>query len=137
MALIELKNTTNRILTSFNNLVTGILETLNPNGSIKKIFGNWEAKNLNTIYQAQTDGLVTAFAVTIGVGYEVTLQGVTDINSPPSIARTRDSAFYTAGFGNVSAGITMPVKKNHYWRVEMWKAGVLTTSAVYWLPIGE
>lgn len=37
MALIELKTTANRILTAFNNLVTGILVSLNSDGTLKNI----------------------------------------------------------------------------------------------------
>lgn len=136
MALIEQKTVTDRILTAFNNLVTGILISLNSDGTLKRKFGAWESKNVNTIYQADTDGIVHAHTSITGANQPVTLYGATEINTPPVTVRIRDSNIYPAGGPTAMVGITMAVKKGNYWRVTRTTTGVVVEEAVYWLPLG-
>jgi hypothetical protein len=88
------------------------------------IFGEWEEREKNIVYYAETDGFVTAR------GYSSSpsnIGGWSDENNPPI---TRRVTCNTPGDGR-GGGITMPVKKGHYWKV----TGSLI-QAVYWLPLG-
>ena len=87
-------------------------------------FGNWESRNINTVYKAATDGfVVTSNAPPSGVHY-----GYTDSNSNPTTLRTGND-----GQGDVE-GIMMPVRKGDYWRVYQ-PTPINTSNKVYWLPI--
>jgi len=91
----------------------------------EKMFGGWESKEGNTIYQALTDGFVVAHIYSSS-GRIIT--GYTDGNNPPSTRRVINE-----GDGNVgSASITMPVRQGNYWRIEV--TGAVT---VYWIPFGN
>jgi len=83
------------------------------------IFGAWASKSNNTIYQADTDGFVTAFSTSNG-----TVSGITDSNSSPSTVRVSSSEPSIA-YGS----ICFPVKKDDYWKT----TGAAT---VYWIPLG-
>ena len=71
-------------------------------------FGDWLARNNNTVYQAATDGIVHATA-----NY-ANLQGLTDNANPPITERRRWDA---GGYGEPVGGITFAVKKGDYWKV--------------------
>ena len=85
-------------------------------------FGAWVSKSNNTVYQAATDGFVMAY----GYG-DSTIYGYTDSSSSPTTLRIKDGQVSAAGWGNY--GITMPVRKNDYWKVT-------GASTVNWLPVG-
>lgn len=137
MALIEQKNTKNRILTAFNNLVTGILVTLNPNGTLKPFFGVWDPKAFNTMYTAVADSIIIAYSHVSGSGYYVRIEGLTDTNTPPTTTRVANASYYHAGTTTGYAGITMPVKKGHKWRVIRSGIGAPVDEAVYSLQTGH
>lgn len=137
MALIELKNTTNQILTSFNNLVTGILETLNPNGTVKKIFGDWETKLFNTKYQAPTDGIVHTWSHTAGLGHDTRLIGVTSPDNNIYLARCASTAIGSDTIADTYDGFSMAVKKGEWWEVEKLVIGGPDIAFLFWRPIGE
>ncbi len=82
------------------------------------IFGAWASRSDSTVYQAATDGVVCAWDST---GNPV--EGLTDGSTPPTITRMVNEN--TGGGGN--AGVTMPVKKNDYWKVT-------GSTTVWWLP---
>ena len=81
----------------------------------------------NTAYQATTDGMVCAFSRTTG---RATLIGYTDSNSSPSteIFNLRDAGPQDQ---TSTCNITMPVKKNDYWKVN--GNGTVT---IRWMPLG-
>ena len=83
------------------------------------VFGAWETKSNNTVYQAATDG----FALARCAYTTDAIDGYTDSANPPTVLRLR------AGSGTPS--ITMPVRKGDYWKV----VGPSDT-VVYWIPIG-
>lgn len=94
-------------------------------------FGDWVTIGINiaggTVYgPATTDGFVTAMA------WDSHLQGYTDANNPPTTMRIRHN-LYHSGSGS---GITMPVKKGHYWKVEI-QGGDNLIDALYWIPLGQ
>ncbi len=85
-----------------------------------KKLGAWLGRTNNTVYQAATDGTVCAYNSTTALEVE----GLTDINNPPTIARQKDSAD-PVGY---AACISMPVRKNDYWKVE-------NATTVFWIPL--
>lgn len=92
-----------------------------------KGFGSWVALANNTVYLAETDGIVTAWATTAGP--DIGIQGFTDANNPPTTVRA-----FSFGSGDCGAnrpGITMPVKKGDYWKVNS------NTADVCWIPLGK
>ena len=81
-------------------------------------FGSWTSKNNNIVYQAVSDGFVCAYGAAPS-----TVRGYTDSSNPPGTQRLLSAS------GTSAQSITMPVKKNDYWKVT-------GASTVYWLPIG-
>ena len=94
-------------------------------------FGDWVDKSSNYgAQQATTDGIVMAY--TNGLENEDELRGYTDANSNPSTLRAYYRAPRAYADSHVRYTLTMPVKKDHYWKVEG-SAGEI--SEVYWIPI--
>ncbi len=85
-------------------------------------FGTWELRTNNTNYLAGSDGIVTAYN-----GGGITIHGYTDSSSSPTTVRIYNQGDASTG----NTGLTMPVRKGDYWRVEG------ATGAVYWIPIGN
>ena len=84
------------------------------------MFGVWESKSNDTVYQATTDGFVCAWS-SASTSY---VTGFTDSNNPPTVARVANSS------GDYDrSGITMPVRKGDYWKVT-------DAQSVYWIPLG-
>lgn len=77
-------------------------------------FGAWATKTNNTVYQAATDGFVTARGTSVVVGY-------TDASNPPTTQRA----------GDVVYTLIMPVRKGDFWKV----TGADTS--LYWISLGE
>jgi hypothetical protein len=93
------------------------------------VFGSWSVIGTNiaggTNYgPAATDGIVTATA------WDGHLQGFTDSTATPTRMVIRHN-LYHSGSGS---GITMPVKKGDYWRVET-QGGDGLIDGLYWLPV--
>lgn len=91
------------------------------------IFGTWSASVTGTVYQAATDGFVTAYTESISAGNNDVI-GYADATTAPSIVRIK-SVCTNAG---ESASISFPVKKNDYWKVDSGAANGTVT--VFWLP---
>lgn len=85
-------------------------------------FGAWEEKSPGTVYQAMTDGVVLAFTV------DNEVLGYTDGSNPPTTLRAPNHDVNTTG-----GGITMPVRKNDYWKVVT--EFNVAPDKVYWLPL--
>lgn len=90
---------------------------------IKDLFGSYETKSNNTIYQATTAGEVEAYATGTGAA---ALTGITDSNASPTTVVMRNSS---SELGNGGCGIKFSVKKDEYWKV----TGCTT---VRWRPAG-
>lgn len=91
-----------------------------------KPFGAWTAKDIGTIYQAESDGILCA-AYT-GNDVSSTFSLLSDASTPPTVAR---SFSHVEKSGTQYAGAVCPVKKNEYYRVTSIGGG---TPLIYWLP---
>lgn len=79
--------------------------------------GAWETKAPDTVYQAATDGFVTAY--NDGASR---VAGYSDSSNPPTTKRV--------GSAQDADGIMMPVRAGDYWKVPASAGG----GVVYWLP---
>lgn len=93
--------------------------------------GAWVSKSVTTIYQAATDGIVTAFVQ--NANNNTNLQGITDNSATPSTIRARFSSSSGASGGSYCS-IMFPVKKNDYYQVTYATADTIT---IYFIPIGS
>ena len=101
-------------------------------GVTNAAFGSWESRNKDTIYQAATDGIITANLSDTG-GLCIAM-GYSDSNATPSTLRCSAKA----GVSSInSASFTMPVKKNDYYRVSYVRISGSDTYnlSIYWLPL--
>jgi len=85
-------------------------------------FGSWLSRSKDTNYKATTDGFVTAYQSAVGDGY---IQIKTDNTTPPTTIRIKSKSF-----SQQEMGVSCPVKKGDYWRVESEKA-----VTIYWIPL--
>ena len=84
------------------------------------MFSAWESKSNDTVYEATTDGFVTAWRTPAG-----TIEAYSDGNNPPTTLRNYSSS------GNGNANVSFPVKKGDYWKVTG------ATHGVFWMPLGS
>ncbi|MFA5346458.1 MAG: hypothetical protein WC315_09330 [Candidatus Omnitrophota bacterium] len=103
--------------------------TLQVKGTMK-VFGAWEARSSGTVYQASTDGFVTAYSNSYGQWGAI--YGYTDSGNPPTAMRMNNNGRPDEQNQNVT--ICFPVRKNDYWIVTL--AGNATSATVYWIPLG-
>lgn len=109
-------------------------------GKVKEgvVFGSWIATDSNSntlakdaIYKASTDGFVVARCYISG-GYTAQINAYTDSSSLPNIRRLAITSEEDNNTSHVC--ITLPVKKDDYWRLTM---GTPTDYAIYWIPLGD
>lgn len=98
-------------------------------GGVLNLFGAWASKSLTTVYEAETDGFVMAWASFNSSGEG--LYGYTDGSNPPTTIRDKS---YTEG-DNSACTVRMPVRKGDYWKVVTIDSAP-ASSSVSWLPIG-
>ena len=87
----------------------------------RKRLGAWLARVTGTVYQASTDGFVTAYKDAAAGN---NLKGQTDSANPPTVIRHWQQAS-----GNGEIGICYPVKKNDYWEITG------AADVVFWIPL--
>jgi hypothetical protein len=91
-------------------------------------FGSWVSRSGDTVYQASTDGFVLAWGSRDGEPPGV--RGYTDSSNPPATLRI---ASREGEYGNTSRqSITMPVKKDDYWKVT---GENFNWGDIYWIPL--
>ncbi|MFH1772224.1 MAG: hypothetical protein ABH872_05350 [Candidatus Omnitrophota bacterium] len=95
-------------------------------------FSAWQEKSFEATYQAETDGFVCAHGQT--GGGESYIMGYSDSTSNPGTKRVVNSPGYVEKEEDGYLGITMPVRKGDYWRVE---SQSIALGKVYWMPIGQ
>lgn len=93
------------------------------------LFGAWETKSIDTVYQAATDGIALADCTNAGAA-NAKVYGITDSSNPPLTSRSVNAANYAGG---QNASVTFPVRKGDYWKVTADNEG---SCSVFWLPIG-
>lgn len=113
---------------------------LNPSGKLRVIadyilglipsFGAWTDKDssnnslvLTSVYKATSDGFVIAY----GYSHGGPVYGYTSSANPPVTERCREDS----GMPNKGT-LTMPVRKNDYWRVIS-----ASSTKIHWLPVGS
>lgn len=89
--------------------------------------GAWSTKATGTIYQAATDGFVTAY--TSSSSSSGNLIGLSDSSATPSTVRNEA---YINPSSNAQLSIMFPVKKNDYWEVT-----TTLSATVQWIPLGS
>ena len=101
-------------------------------GEVGKVFGVWQTLSRSTVYQAETDGFVLAYALATGSDNFIFRCNSDNVN-PPTIIRSR--VYLVAGSidDTDTYSIITPVKKFDYWEVTAAGHG---TSTVFWVPIG-
>lgn len=92
-------------------------------GKVSGQLGAWEAKSVNTVYYAATDG----FIVTQNTSASGITEIYTDASNPPTTLRTVGDD--PAGPGE---GVCCPIKKGDYYKV----ANTDGTITIYWIPLG-
>jgi hypothetical protein len=108
---------------------------LNVGGKISgSIFGAWESKSLNTVYQAPSDGFVVA-KITTPFGGKGWISGLTDSSNPPATERAVATVDSTTAAN--SSSFTMPVRKNDYWKVIYGDVSGTPVKLLYWIPLGN
>ena len=111
---------------------TGPTGPLGPTGPSTGL-GSWDAtKSFATNYQAATDGFVIAgIDNNLGVNDVVNLHGYTDSSATPTTVRACCGVDEKTGIEHAS--LTMPVKKDDYWRVD--RSGTEGTQFIYWISL--
>jgi hypothetical protein len=96
-------------------------------------FGDWVSKSKDTVYQAATDGFVTAYTTFTNVA-QMTITGFSDANNPPTTVRAiQDIYTYEVNTDSrYSWTITFPVKKGHYYKVTS-----THTVTMQWISLGS
>ena len=99
--------------------------------SSAKTFGAWVDKSADYgAQQATCDGFVLVIG---GGGTNQNISAYTDSAADPSTKRGW-IRYVNAGESNDASTITMPVKKNDYWKVVLDAGNAIT---VYWIPLGN
>lgn len=83
---------------------------------IATIFGAPVSKSIDTIYQADTDGILVANLEEPNSGYGCTMQVLSDSSTPPTTVRAMAIAEYNGGYLKY-ANVTVPILKTHYYKV--------------------
>ncbi len=138
----SLRQQTGTFTVSIDNVGIGTTSsgaTLHVNGTIK-VFGAWENKAVNTVYQASTDGFVVVnLIMPSGSGRSCAAQGFTDSKSSPATLRISASVVDNGGYGYSwpqYGGFNMPVRKGNYWKVTT-RGNVCSGAFVNWMPLGN
>jgi hypothetical protein len=93
------------------------------------LLGASSNKEVNTVYQAATDGFVLAYGIAYGSGDDNRIDGFSDANNPP----TTKIAEVNSNSGNWDIGtLPMIVKKGDYWKVSTVSTGI----TIRWIPLG-
>ena len=103
------------------------IDNLAPAGS--NALGSWASKSDNTVYEAETDGFVVAYA---RIESDENVKGYTDSSNPPTTVVQWSSGTFTHSERYTS--IMFPVKKGDYWKTVI-DGG--NPEVIYWIPLGS
>ena len=96
---------------------------------VGKLRGSWASKNVDTVYQAATDGVVCAVYYSGSTNGDIYIK--TDSSNPPTTIRVGASA--NRGTTHYP-GACCPVRDSDYYEVDDVS---LTVDAIYWIPLGN
>ena len=102
-----------------------------PAANIGGLLGTWASRSFTTVYQAATDGFVTAYAVSSGGACQQEI--LTDSSSTPSTIRSYGSS----DTNSLPATASSVVRKNDYYEVTGGGIGCGTGGTQYFIPIGS
>lgn len=113
-----------------------------PSSALTGLFGSWESKNNNTVYQATTDGF---FVGNINASANISwgdIDGYTDSSNPPTTLRASASGWrvdssFSGTSGNRKGSFCIPVKKGDYYKGVTTNGSGTPTVTYYWIPIGS
>lgn len=129
---LVLVNGTTATTQSANDNSTKVATTAYTDASRK--FGAWGSSfNINTIYQASTDGFALCNVIFAGNNATAGVTGISDSATTPTTLRTHftnDLNAYTWAYTAL-----MPVRKNDYW--EFTSTGSITVQSIFFLPVGN
>jgi hypothetical protein len=95
------------------------------------VFGNWITKSVDTVYHADTDGLVVAYCEAGShTAHVVSLK--TDASNPPM---TKRQSIRLDGDNVSRLSICCPIKNGDYW--EMDRENNVGSCTIYWIPLGS
>ena len=94
--------------------------------------GDWVSKSNDTVYQAETDGIVLATCGQSGA-YHATLLVKSDGSNPPTTVRAEN--VIVSADNRTRETCTVPVRKNDYYKVEA--GGGAASIVIFWLPLGS
>ena len=127
--------------TTFTRLVPGtsgqFLQTLgnaaNPQWANPTGLGTWDysSYSADVSYLAATDGFVLSTGTIQGNSVK-SFSVLTDTSNPPTHSAAIGSS--TSSTTAVTVTFTVPVKKNHYWKVS--NVAGSSVSQIYWIPLG-
>ncbi len=108
--------------------------TLEVKGTVK-MFGNWEDRSPDMVYQAPTDGFVIV-RLTVTGNNKIRAEGATSPDAAFDPSETRIGA--TAWSNADASSFTLPVSKGEYWRVSITAQDPSGTNIwVQWRPLGN
>lgn len=95
---------------------------------------SWNAKSVDTVYQAASDGLVVATIDTsAGGGTFGYLTGLSDAANPPTTLRGGANADSSSlAYGT----LTMPVRKGDFYEIVSHSGAGSPTYTIFWVPLG-
>ena len=105
-----------------------------PSWTDKVALGAWVSSyGIGTAYQATTDGFVVAYTQNAAEDAQqgAEIKGYTDSNANPTTLRLR--SFTVQSSSVLAAAITMPVRKDDYWKTTT--SNTTGTATVYWIPL--
>lgn len=105
---------------------------------LSRVLGTWDTSKIkDTVYQASTDLIVCANLVLDAANSENTVTGYTDSANPPTTVIDEDTTAQGSNAVIRRASITMPVRKNDYWKVaHTLGVGSWGTVTIKVIPIG-
>jgi hypothetical protein len=111
-------------------------------GGLGTIFSSPVSNSVSTVYQATTDGILVAQVYEpSSPNYGTLMSVVSDENNPPTTVRASCIVEYTPTAYMEYASVTVPILKNHYYKVTHQALGMSESGnevfTIYFYPVGS
>ena len=106
---------------------------LDVHGSVK-MFDDYKVRSDHTVYTADTDGFVVAYATIIGFS-ESEIEGFVGPSSSGPITGSPSTLIVKSKHNEGIINFTMPVQKGLSWLVDA--NGIFSSINVYWIELGQ